>query len=92
MDWYIFFLVMIVLVVLMVFEGLLVVLIMILFVGVYEMVKEKVIIKGFFLVEILGFMIVICLDKIGILIKNEMIVVDVVVKEEICVLFIMKNC
>lgn len=92
MEWSFLFFVMIVLIVVMILEGLFVVLMMILLMGVYEMVRENVIIKGMFFVEILGLMIVICLDKIGMLIKNEMMVMDVVIEEMIIVKEIMVNC
>lgn len=43
------------------------------------MVKRNVLIRKLFVVEILGGVIVICCDKIGILILNKMIVIYIVV-------------
>lgn len=63
------------LVVVVIFEGFFIVVIVILVFGVMRMVKKRVIVKKLFIVEILGCCNVICLDKIGILMKNEMIVI-----------------
>lgn len=62
------------LVVVVIFEGFFVVVIIILVIGVQCMVKKNVFVRKFLFVEILGCVNVICLDKIGILIENKMIV------------------
>lgn len=50
--------------------------IVILLIGVLKISKEKGLVKNFLVVEILGLVNIICIDKIGILIENKMIVVD----------------
>lgn len=62
--------VVVVLVVSVIFEGLFVVVIVILAIGVNCMVKCNVIICKLFVVEVLGSVMVVCFDKIGILMEN----------------------
>lgn len=64
------------LVVVVILEGLIVFIIVILLIGVLKISKEKGLVKNFLVVEILGLVNIICIDKIGILIENKMIVVD----------------
>lgn len=65
------------LVVVVILEGFFIVVIVILVFGVMRMVRRNVIVKKFFIVEIFGCVSVICFDKIGILIKNEMIAIQI---------------
>lgn len=56
--------------VVVILEGFFVVIIICLVLGIKKMVVKNVIVRKFLSVEILGCMIVICFDKIGILIIN----------------------
>lgn len=73
----------VVLIVLVIFEGLLVIMMVIFVFGVQCMVWCNVIVSCLLVVEMLGLVMVICLDKIGILICNEMIVQCIVIVDQV---------
>lgn len=71
------FIIFVLLVVVVIFEGFFIIVMVILVLGVYWMVKYNVIVCWMLKVEMLGFVNVVCIDKMGILIMNYMIMIKI---------------